>query len=382
LDEVATRFFPLPHVFKGERRTGVLVDWPAICDRCDRQCETSSLRGLQLCSYGLNYLRIDDDLLVAGIAVRDFPVNSPARRTRLREVGRDVVMKRDLERIVNAAELATTEEAAEVRARMDEAVREFRESKTYQQEMVELLRPDLERALSQIHDYKQFVQQIVQNMNVILETRFPGLELEEKLRRATHEETALYWAAALMDEKLDAALFLEAPERILEPREQGRFRLHGLVTKYVRIYKSRADQKRLSVRIVGDSWANIEGNARALGIIPHTMIDNAIKYAPAGSRVFVTFRESGNTVSLAVESFGPKIEASEAARIFDLFYRSEAARQMSSEGTGFGLASAQNVAKAHDTEIIVQQTDRKGPEDTLETVFSIDFPIVDRGEAL
>jgi signal transduction histidine kinase len=380
MDAVAVRFFPFPHVFRGERRPGTVVDWPAICGRCDRQCESSNQEGLQLCSYGLNYLRVDKDLLVAGVAVRDYPTTTPARRKRLREVGQDAVRRRDLERIAEAASQAREQEAVETRARMDEVVREFRESKTYQQEVLELLRPDLERALTQIHDYKQFVQQMVQNMNVILETRYPGLELDAKLERATHHERALYWAAALMDEKLDAALFLEAPDRIHEPREQGRFRLHGLVTKYVRIYKSRADNKRLTISMRGESWASIEGNSRALGIVPHTMIDNAVKYAPEGSRVFVTFLESGSTVTFGVESFGPKIEPEELPRIFDLFYRGQHAREMSGEGTGFGLASAQNVAKAHDTEIRVTQTDRQGPAGTLETIFSVGFPIADRGD--
>jgi signal transduction histidine kinase len=378
VDEVAVRFFPFPHVFKGERRPGVLLDWPSVCDTCDRQCETSTRAGLQLCSYGLNYVRVDGDLLVAGVAVRDFPATTPARSKRLREAGRDTITRHDLDRILAAAAVATAEEAAELRAGMDEVIREFRESKAYQQEVVELLRPDLERALSQIHDYKQFVQQIVQNMNVILETTYPGLDLEEKLQKATHHERALYWAAALMDEKLDAALFLEAPERILEPREHVLFRLHGLVTKYVRIYQSRADHQHVTVHIRGDSWARIHGNARALGIVPHTMIDNALKYAPEGSVVYVTFVEEGNTVTFAVESFGPKIESDEMPRIFDLFYRADAARQMSTEGTGFGLASAQNVAKAHDTEIRVEQTKSQGPNGTFETIFSIKFPIADR----
>jgi signal transduction histidine kinase len=380
VDELALRFFPYPHVFRGRRRPGTVVDWPEICARCDRQCESSNQEGLQLCSYGLNYLRVDKDLLVAGVAVREYPTATPARLKRLRELRRDVVRRRDLERIAEAAAQARDEEAVETRSRMDEVVREFRESKTYQQEVLELLRPDFERALTQIHDYKQFVQQIVQNMNVILETRYPGLEFDKKLERATHHERALYWAAALMDEKLDAALFLEAPERIDEPREHGRFRLHGLVTKYVRIYKSRADNKQVTISMRGESWASIEGNSRALGIVPHTMIDNAIKYAPEGSRVFVTFLESGNTVTFGVESFGPKIEMEELHRIFDLFYRGQHAREMSSEGTGFGLASAQNVAKAHDTEIRVRQTERRGPGGTFETIFSVDFPIVDRGD--
>jgi signal transduction histidine kinase len=262
---------------------------------------------------------------------------------------------------------------AELRAKMDAVVAEYRESKSYQQEVVELLRPDLEKTLGQVHDYKQFVQQIIQNLNVLLEEQFPGLPIEEKLEQATHQETAMYWAALIMDERLDAALFLESPERIHEPREQGQHRLHGVVLKYLRIYQSRANDRQLKTAVIGESWGNVAGNTRALGIIPHTLIDNAIKYAPEGSRVTISLDEQDDAIVLAVESLGPKIGRDERSRIFDLFYRGEQAREKYSEGTGFGLASAQNVAKAHDTEITVEQDDNPGRGGAYRTEFRVSF---------
>ena len=93
--------------------------------------------------------------------------------------------------------------------------------------------------------------------------------MDEKLERATHEEAAIYWAASIMDEKLDAMMFLARLDRIHEPREQGRTRLHGLVLKYVRIYQSRARLRDISTVVLGESWGKIEGNTRALSIIPH-----------------------------------------------------------------------------------------------------------------
>jgi signal transduction histidine kinase len=264
---------------------------------------------------------------------------------------------------------------------MDAVIDEYRASKSYQQDVVDLLRPELERTLSQAHDYKQFVQQIVQNMNVVVETKYIGATFDEKLDQATHEETAVYWAAVLMDEKLDAALYLDEPERIAEPREQARFRLHGLVLKYVHIYKSRADRKSLTVRVNGESWAKVEGNARAIGIIPHTLIDNAIKYSPRRTRIEVDFEEVGGWVVLSIENSGPKLEEDEKPRIFDLFFRGAAARAMSTEGTGFGLASAQNIARAHNTEITMSQSGRRGPDDTVRTKFTVRFPIAADGRS-
>jgi len=86
--------------------------------------------------------------------------------------------------------------------------------------------------------------------------------------------------------------------------------------------------------------------------------------------------EDAEKITLTVESYGPKIAADEFTRIFDLFYRGEAARKRDSEGTGFGLASAQNVARAYETEITVEQREDRAREDTFLTTFSVTFDVV------
>jgi signal transduction histidine kinase len=371
VEDLALKLFPYPHVLRGERKQGTIMDWPDRCSSCDRQCEGAVMGELALCSYGLNYQRVDEDLLVAGLVVNDFPTETKARAKMRRKHHEDAISGEELERVIAHCREGASEVQAELEARLDAVVSEYRETKTYQNEILDLLRPELEQTLAQVHDYKQFVQQIVQNMVVLLESKFPEIPLEEKLEKASHEEAAIYWAAVVMDEKLDAALFLESPQRIYEKREQGRCRLHGLVLKYVRIYQSRADRKGLRVAVVGDSWGEIEGNTRALGIIPHTLIDNAIKYAPDGSRVQISFEESRSQITLSVSSYGPRIEADERGRIFDLFYRGSAARQRYKEGTGFGLASAQNIAKAHDSQIVVAQDETPNAGGDYLTHFSV-----------
>src|SRR4051812_44845791 len=86
MDELALQFFPFPHVFRGERRPGLLRDWPERCFSCDRQCEVAQEEGLQLCSYGLNYQRVDKELVVAGLAVQDYHRTTPARAKMLRQL--------------------------------------------------------------------------------------------------------------------------------------------------------------------------------------------------------------------------------------------------------------------------------------------------------
>jgi signal transduction histidine kinase len=320
----------------------------------------------------LNYQWVDDDLLIAGLMLHDYPIETAARKKMRSKLRTEALAQEELERVVERRAEATDDLEAELQSHMDSEVARYRKTKGYQRDILKALKPELKESLAQIHDYKQFVQQVVNNVDVMLEAKYPGIPLEEKIEKATHEEKAIYWAALIMDEKLEGAQFLESPGRIYEKREQGRCRPHGMVVKYARIYQRRADLKRLKVKVSGESWGEIVGNTRALGIIPHTLIDNALKYAPEGSRVEISFSEDSQHITLSVSSMGPRIRDDERERIFDLSYRGSAARRKSKEGTGFGLASAQNIAAAHDTRIEVEQS-LDATDGFYLTTFSVSF---------
>jgi signal transduction histidine kinase len=378
VEELTLTFFPLPHVYRGERRDGTFIPWASRCSSCDQQCEVSREAGLRLCSYGVNYQRVDADLLIAGVVVRDYPgVPTPARRRAIANAGRNTVERKQLEATVARAQLADRMDLEDIRRKKDEVLAEYRQTEEYKRDVVELLRPDLQRTLGQVHDYKAFVQQIVQNIDVILETRFPGESIDEKLAKAEHEEAAIYWAAQLMDEKLDVALFLLNPERIHSLREDRPFRFHGLVTKYRKIYQRQADAKGLTFVQAGDSYASVDGNSRALAVIVHAFIDNAVKYAPAGSKVVLAFEETSDSVRLAIESLGPIIKPDERQAIFDLFVRGEEATRAFTDGTGFGLASAKLVADALGLQIGVDQSSTESELGQRETTAWMIVPKAD-----
>ena len=331
---------------------------------------------MQLCPYGVNYQWATPELLVAGVVLRggDYPP-TPARQKMLRAVGKDAIRKDHLEQVVERARENIAREEADLRARKDAVIAEYRRGKGYQEDLLDLLRPELERTLGQVHDYKQFVQQVVQNVDVLLDKRYPNVPLEEKLGRASHEEAAIYWAARLMDEKIDAALLLMYPQRITAEAEQRRFSFHGLVTKYRKIYQRRIEAKGLKYHEVGDCWSQLVANPRAVAIIPHAIIDNAIKYAPPKSTLRLGFDERDDAILFSVESFGPVIESDESERIFELFFRGRHAAERDGEGTGFGLGSAQTIAKHLGTEIAVNQLSDRGPEGTRKTIFSVRFAL-------
>lgn len=68
------------------------------------------------------------------------------------------------------------------------------------------------------------------------------------------------------------------------------------------------------------------------------LVDNAIKYTPAGGKITISWRIDKEMVALRVKDSGPGIPPQDLPRIFDRFYRVDRARTRTAGGTGLGLA--------------------------------------------
>jgi len=96
--------------------------------------------------------------------------------------------------------------------------------------------------------------------------------------------------------------------------------------------------------------------------------DNALKHSPSGTTVHLCARRAGDVVRLEVTDEGPGIEPEEVSRVFERFYRTDAARA-GHGGTGLGLAIAKEIVEAHGSTIDVQSTLGAG------TTFSFALPL-------
>ena len=89
----------------------------------------------------------------------------------------------------------------------------------------------------------------------------------------------------------------------------------------------------------------VQGNRAALSRLIDILLDNAVKYTPAGGTISVTLEERGKQAQLQVTNQGTPIPKEEQEKIFQRFYRSDAAR--TGEGFGLGLAIARSIAEEH-----------------------------------
>ena len=95
------------------------------------------------------------------------------------------------------------------------------------------------------------------------------------------------------------------------------------------------------------------------------LVENALKYTPAGGKIAIASTVSPETVQIEVSDIGIGIGAEHLPHIFDRFYRADQARSAREGGTGLGLAIAKHIVELHDGEVSVKSQPGRGSTFTV-----------------
>lgn len=98
------------------------------------------------------------------------------------------------------------------------------------------------------------------------------------------------------------------------------------------------------------------------------LLDNAVKYSPSGSAVYLGAKTGEDGTVIYVRDEGIGIPSRDASRLFERFYRVDRARSRDAGGTGLGLAIVKHIALAHGGDVSLQSVEGKG------STFSIMLP--------
>jgi two-component system, OmpR family, sensor kinase len=123
-----------------------------------------------------------------------------------------------------------------------------------------------------------------------------------------------------------------------------------------------AEAKGVELRLGRMDPATVLGQPEALHTLARNLLDNAVRYTPAGGRIEIEVRAESEAMVLQVSDSGPGIPAQERARVFDRFYRLPGAH---AEGSGLGLAIVKQIAEAHRAEISLGEADHGGLRATV-----------------
>lgn len=122
--------------------------------------------------------------------------------------------------------------------------------------------------------------------------------------------------------------------------------LAALARDAAELYEPVADEKGLSFSVDAPAPVSIRGHAELLAQALANLLDNAVKYTPAGAGITVAVGEDEGRAVLSVADTGPGIPAAERARVLDRFVRLDASR--GGQGAGLGLSLVAAVARLHD----------------------------------
>jgi signal transduction histidine kinase len=130
-----------------------------------------------------------------------------------------------------------------------------------------------------------------------------------------------------------------------------------------------AQDRGVALRRGGAGTALVRGNRPLLVEALLNLVDNAVRFTPAGGLVTVSTGTNGE-VQLSVEDGGPGIPPEERERVFQRFYRLPRAQPQAGgdDGNGLGLAIVMGIAQAHGGRVEIAGTPRGG------SIFRLVFP--------
>jgi two-component system OmpR family sensor kinase len=101
----------------------------------------------------------------------------------------------------------------------------------------------------------------------------------------------------------------------------------------------------------------LPGHEEALRILIRNLLDNAIKYTPAGGTVNLAIRRDAVQTVLSIDDSGPGIAAEDRKRVLDRFYRVAGAE---GSGSGLGLAIVKTIADLHQATLSIDRSESLG----------------------
>ena len=149
---------------------------------------------------------------------------------------------------------------------------------------------------------------------------------------------------------------------------KGEHPIRDVLLSAVQICSDAADERRIAVDLHCDESLSAKIDPTLMEQAFVNLIDNAVKYSKAGSRVTIRAEGSSKDVQIRFEDQGIGIAKKHLPRLFERFYRVDKARSRKAGGTGLGLAIVKHIVQAHGGQIQVESVVGEG------TVFTVFLP--------
>ena len=143
--------------------------------------------------------------------------------------------------------------------------------------------------------------------------------------------------------------------------------LVAIVRQVIDGLQTLARDREVEVRLsVPADSLKVRGDRDELLRLFENLVENALKYAPAGKRVDITLSPpSEREVRVAVRDYGPGIAPEHLPRLTERFYRVDVTDSRAQGGTGLGLALVKHIANRHGGRLTIESTLGRGATFTV-----------------
>ena len=232
----------------------------------------------------------------------------------------------DLERKTVDLQQQLQESQAEIR-QLQTALEYAKDAESYRRRMISGLTHELKTPLAVIHSYAEGLQEGIAEEK---KEQYLGVILEES-------------------EKMDAMVLQMLDLSRLEAGKvklsNDRFSLAALTRSVFDRMMPLAQEKGLTVRFTMPNECQLTADEGRIAQVVTNLASNAIKYTPEGGTVSVIVYRKGERNVLCVENTCERLSTEALEKVFDSFYRGDAAR--TTEGTGLGLAIVKAIVEQH-----------------------------------
>ncbi|MDQ5841736.1 MAG: ATP-binding protein [Chloroflexota bacterium] len=192
-----------------------------------------------------------------------------------------------------------------------------------------------------------------------LESSADDPEAVRRFAKRMHKESARL--AALVQDIIELSRLQGA-----NVAQQGRpVDINTVVSEAVDRSQLPAETKNIQLVVGGHADARVYGDQDLLVTALRNLIDNAIRYSPENTRVGIGVRAKDGLVAVSVTDQGEGLSPEDQERVFERFYRVDAARSRHTGGTGLGLSIVKHVISNHGGEVTLWSQPGQGSTFTV-----------------
>ena len=163
---------------------------------------------------------------------------------------------------------------------------------------------------------------------------------------------------------LETLLDISAAENGVLKLEREKVEVSSLLQGVAELYALVAEEKAIALQVAPAAGLNVWADLTRLRQVVANLVDNAVKYTPAGGSVWLGAENRGSRVAITVRDTGPGVPPGEQEKIWQRLYRGDHSR--SQRGLGLGLSVVKALVEAHGGTVAVANHPDGGAVFTIE----------------